>query len=249
MRNLLFHLTFLAAMIACAPIARADTDAQPISVSGPWITLGDVADASGPLAKVRVAPSPDPGQSMKLDPQFVGKIARENGVYFPSNATAPITVARYSSQEVTKAKQAAARAKLPSNNAPPKADFLLAFSKDMKRGDVILADDLVWIAPPKNRLRPTGTPSTKDSVVGKELKRSVRAQQSFRLSDAHTPALIRKGDPVTLTYLKGGLRLTVDGKALMDAAQGAPVRVLNNYSKKTIDAVVSGAGEARVLGR
>ena len=105
MRNLLFHLTFLAAMLACAPLAKADTQATPINVPGPWITLGDVADASGPLAKVRVAPSPDPGQTMKLDPQFVGKIARENGVYFPIDMTAPITVARTSPQEITRAKK------------------------------------------------------------------------------------------------------------------------------------------------
>jgi flagella basal body P-ring formation protein FlgA len=27
---------------------------------------------------------------------------------------------------------------------------------------------------------------------------------------------------------------------------GAPIRILNNYSKRTIDAIATGAGEARV---
>ncbi|MFC7291803.1 flagellar basal body P-ring formation chaperone FlgA [Hirschia litorea] len=249
MRNTLFHLTFLAAMLACAPHAKADSADTSVSVSGPWITLGDVAEASGPLANVRVAPSPDPGQTMKLDPQFVGNIARENGVYFPSNQTDPIVVSRYSNEAIAKAKRDAAQALLPPDNEPPTPKHLLALNDNFSRGDIISAKDLIWIEPPKNGLRPTGTPTQKTDVIGKELLRSVRAQTSFRLSDVETPALIKKGDPVTLTYIKGGLRLSVDGKALMDAAMGAPVRVLNNYSKRTIDAIVSGAGEARVLDR
>ncbi len=249
MRNSLFHLTFLAAMIACVPFARAESSEEAITVSGPWITLGDVAEASGPLAKIRVAPSPDPGQSIQLDPQFVGNIARENGIYFSSTETDPILVSRYSEEDIIQAKRAAERAALPPQNSPPTPDHLMAFNVDMSRGDVVSAEDLIWIPAPENRLRPTGTPNLKSNIVGKELKRSVRAQTAFRISDVHTPALIRKGDPVTLTYLKGALRLSVDGKALMDAAQDAPIRVLNNYSKRTIDAIVSGAGEARVLDR
>lgn len=246
MRTNLLSVIILAGLTICAPLAYADSK---ISVSGPWITLGDVAEASGPLAKIRVAPSPDPGQTLKLDPQFVGKIARENGLYFSATETAPIVVNRYSAEEIQLAKHQAKQALLPPDNSPPTPEHLLAFNADMARGDIVSADDLIWIEPPKNRLRPTGTPAQKSYVVGKELKRTVRAQQAFRTSDVETPALIKKGDPVTLTYLKGGLRLSVDGKALMNAAHGAPIRVLNNYSKKTIDAVVAGAGQARVIDR
>ncbi len=249
MRSSLLHLTFLAAMLACAPFARAESGAEAIAVSGPWITLGDVAEASGPLAKVRVAPSPDPGQTLKLDPQFVGNIARENGVYFSSTKTAPIIVKRNSAEDMAAAKRKAEQDKLPSQNAPPTPEHLLAFNDDLSRGTRITEDHLIWIEAPKNKLRPTGTPKLKSDVIGKELKRSVRANLAFRTSDAKTQTLIKKGDPITLTYVKGGLRLTVDGKALMDAAQGAPIRVLNNYSKRTIDAIVAGAGEARVLDR
>jgi predicted ABC-type transport system involved in lysophospholipase L1 biosynthesis ATPase subunit len=56
----------------------------------------------------------------------------------------------------------------------------------------------------------------------------------------------RKGDPVTLIYATAGVKLTVDGVAQNEAAKGEAVRVLNSYSKRTIEAVAHAPGEARV---
>lgn len=58
--------------------------------------------------------------------------------------------------------------------------------------------------------------------------------------------MIRKGDPVAIVYTAPGVHLSVDGVAQNEAALGQPVRVLNSYSKRSIDAVATGHGEASV---
>ena len=58
--------------------------------------------------------------------------------------------------------------------------------------------------------------------------------------------MIRKGDPIAIIYTAPGVRLSVDGVAQNEAALGQPVRVLNSYSKRSIDAVATGHGEASV---
>ncbi|MND07244.1 flagellar basal body P-ring biosynthesis protein FlgA [compost metagenome] len=52
-----------------------------------------------------------------------------------------------------------------------------------------------------------------------------------------------------LIYSSPGLKLMVDGQAQADAAKGESVRVLNTFSKRTIDAVAAAEGEAHVTRR
>ncbi len=237
-RDALILLTFVAAAFASIAPARANTAGEVVEVTGAWITLGDVADASGPLANVRVAPSPDIGQSLALDPQFVGAIARKNGVYFPSDVSGPIRISRIDPNA----------AKPVFNDAAPSENMHLVFTRDMQRDDIVTENDLAWRSD-GDRNPYIGAPEMKSEVIGKTLRRSIRADRQFRVSDVELPAAVKKGEPVTLVYAKNGLKLTVDGKALEDAAIGASVRVLNNYSKRAVDAVVADIGVAHVHDR
>ncbi|HEV7693150.1 MAG TPA: flagellar basal body P-ring formation chaperone FlgA, partial [Hyphomonadaceae bacterium] len=83
-------------------------------------------------------------------------------------------------------------------------------------------------------------------AVGMEAKRGLKAGQPLQVSDVKQPALIKKGEPVKLVYASPGLRLVVEGMAQNDAGKGESVRVLNSYSKRTIEAVAAAPGEARV---
>jgi flagella basal body P-ring formation protein FlgA len=86
-----------------------------------------------------------------------------------------------------------------------------------------------------------------DNVVGQEARRLLRAGQPVQTADLKAPAVIRKGEPVRLVYTSEGLHLSVDGQAQGDAAVGESVRVLNRFSKRSIDAVAIADGEARVF--
>lgn len=61
----------------------------------------------------------------------------------------------------------------------------------------------------------------------------------------HAENIVRRGQPVTLTYAEPGLAITVRARALSDAALGESVRLVNTSSNQTVDAVVTGPGAAR----
>jgi flagella basal body P-ring formation protein FlgA len=58
--------------------------------------------------------------------------------------------------------------------------------------------------------------------------------------------VIKANDAVQVIYDAGGVRLVLGGKAMGSAAIGEPVEIMNPVSKKTIQAIASGADEAVV---
>lgn len=57
-------------------------------------------------------------------------------------------------------------------------------------------------------------------------------------------AAIRRGEAVVLVYRTPGMSLTVRARALEDGAVGQPIRLMNTTSQRTIDAIVTGPGQA-----
>jgi flagella basal body P-ring formation protein FlgA len=83
-------------------------------------------------------------------------------------------------------------------------------------------------------------------LVGKAPRRALRAHEPVRLGDIQTPILVHKGDLVSIVLETAALRLTAQGKALEDAAQGASIRVANTKSNRVIDAKVVSANSVTV---
>ena len=74
---------------------------------------------------------------------------------------------------------------------------------------------------------------------------SPRGGQIALHRDLAAPALIiQKGDLVQVTYRDQGLVVSIQGRAIGAAALGQTFSVLNPASKKTIDAVATGPGQA-----
>lgn len=223
-------------------------------VRGDWISLGDVAPVTGEAAQVLIGPAPPPGQTLALDPEFLVSVARRSGVHLAIPLDEPVLVIR----ETASAPRVAPKA--PVAPLAPKATQIaqttlqgrdtpdigvLVLIRDLPRGARLTAGDLDWA--PGDAARPIRGAATRvEDVVGLELKRSVRAGLPVLEGDLKSPSLIRKGEPVKLYYTAAGLRLSVDGLAQNDAAAGDSVRVLNSYSRRSVDAVAIAAGEARV---
>ena len=60
------------------------------------------------------------------------------------------------------------------------------------------------------------------------------------------PQVIKVSEMVTVTFSSGGITLSLSGKALNAAAVGETLNVQNTASKKTIQALVIGPGQAVV---
>src|SRR5262249_32422536 len=193
-----------------------------------------------------------------VDPVFVTSVAKKSGVILAIPLDQPIWVTRSTgnapaAKEANVARQAnpAQQIGAPQGNSSlaggqfqqGKTGEAIILIRDVARGQRISEDDVSW----SDKAQPNRFGVTDMALaVGMEAKRGLKAGQALQQADVKQPALIKKGEPVKLVYASPGLKLTVEGLAQNDAGKGEAVRVLNSYSKRTIEAVAEAPGEARV---
>ena len=242
-------------LLACLALALAPFASAQVIVRGDWVTLGDVAPVTGDAGKILLAPAPAPGQTLSLDPKFLIEAARRSDIVLAIPLDRPILVSRAGTAApqarqapVAKSAPLAPQAPIAASaglSGPPVAGWIIVLVHDVARGAKISAADVEWAEPPAG-IRGRSTPDEMAGVIGQEARRLLKAGQPLLSADFKSPTVIRKGDPVRLIYVAEGLRLSVDGQAQGDAAAGEAVRVLNRFSKRSIDAVATAEGEARV---
>jgi flagella basal body P-ring formation protein FlgA len=243
-------------VLACLALAFAPVATAQVVVRGEWVTLGDVAPVTGDAAKTLLGLAPAPGKTLSLDPKFVVEAARRSDIVLAIPLDQPILVSRAGTAApqahhapVARSAPVALQAPVAASaglSGPPVAGWVLVLVRDVARGVKITSTDIDWAAPAAGA-HPRGTPNDMNDVVGQEARRMLKAGQPVQANDFKAPTVIRKGDPVRLVYASEGLRLSVDGQAQGDAAAGEAVRVLNRFSKRSIDAVATADGEARVF--
>jgi flagella basal body P-ring formation protein FlgA len=112
-------------------------------------------------------------------------------------------------------------------------------------GAIIGADDLEW--QPVRLTRLSGNSLTDaDQLVGRMAKRPLKAGQILRQSDVAVSPVIHKNDLVQLVVKTGQMTLSVQGKAMQDAALGQTVRVINVNSNRQLSGTVVDAGTVAV---
>ena len=235
----------LLSVMVLAPLAVAQRTGVKV-IGGDWITLGDVAPVTGEHAGILLGPAPPPGQTLALDPAFLIATAKNAGVILAIPLDQPIMVTRATGNAKAAPPAMTARAATPAAEiaGTQSAGQVVVLVRDIPRGHVLAAEDLNWQE--ANASRPVRNGADMDLAVGLEVRRALKAGQALLSADLKQPALIRKGEPVKLVYISAGVRLSVDGVAQNEAAKGEAVRVLNSYSKRTIDAIAEASGQARV---
>jgi flagellar basal body P-ring formation protein FlgA len=112
-------------------------------------------------------------------------------------------------------------------------------------GDSIRASDIEILIQRADRVAADVIGDLRD-IVGKTPRRPLRAHEPLRVADVQVPAVVRKGDLVTIVLETSQMRLTAQGKALEDGGMGAAIRIVNTKSGRAIDAVVTGPNLAAV---
>jgi flagella basal body P-ring formation protein FlgA len=83
-------------------------------------------------------------------------------------------------------------------------------------------------------------------VIGLAARRPLRAGGAALAHDVSAPAVIRAGEVITVLFQAEGVSLALQGKALSAAGVGETLNVENPASKKVIQALVTGPGQAVV---
>lgn len=115
-------------------------------------------------------------------------------------------------------------------------------------GQIVTESDVFMKKTPQERARRQKITPLSD-LIGKEIKRSVRAGQAVDDSDVRVRPMVTKGKTVTLSFVKGGIMLSAQGKALENGGLGDTVRVLNTQSKSVVRGTVAGPETIVINGR
>lgn len=117
-------------------------------------------------------------------------------------------------------------------------------ARTIERGEIIKASDVMVERRPKSEVG--NDAAGRESVIGMQARRQLRAGQAMRAGDLVKPDLVTRDQSVTLIYRSASLYLTIRGKAMEGGAEGDAVSVMNLQSKRIISGVVTGRGEVTI---
>ena len=226
-------LILAAAALALAGPALAG---QPVTLKADtvdtdgMVTLGDLFDNAGDAGRVAVAAKP--GTGIVLDAAAVQTIARRSGLDWANAEGIRRIVVRGRASGVT-AQTGAARTNVD----------VLTYARNLAAGEIVQPADLVW---GKAAAAPADAPSDADMVIGMAAKRPLRAGATVAARDVGAAQVVKPGEIITVLYEAEGVSLSLQGKALAAGGVGESIAVLNTSSKRSIQAVVTGPGQAVV---
>lgn len=230
-----FLLALASVLIATPALAATPVTlkADTVDADG-MVTLGDLFDgAQGAAAQVRIAARP--GQTLSLDARIVQQIAWRAGLEW-ANAEGV--------KRILVQGPAAGGGTGPAAAASPRGGVeVLTYARSLAAGEVVQPQDLVWA---KVAAAPADAPSDADQVIGLAAKRPLRAGSAVAARDVAAAQVVKPGEMITVTYEAGGVSLALQAKALGAGAPGEAISVQNLQSKKTLQAVVVGPGQAVV---
>ena len=241
MRGLALVLTALA-VLGPPALALAGTPvelkAQPIS-HGAAVTLGDVFDGvDGQAAAIVIAHAAQPGLDAVLDAETVQTLARRAG-YDWANASGFHRIA-VNSEAGEPASSRPTRAKAARHGHTAQA---LTYARNITAGDILTAGDLVWS---DEAVAPQDGVADPDAAIGKAARHALRAGAPAAARDLVSPKVIKRDDAVAVVFDSEGVSLTLQAKAMSDCSVGDTLEVMNPQSKKVIETVCAGPGQAVV---
>lgn len=223
----------LLAALAAAPPALAATPvtlkADVFDADG-IVTLGEIFDGAGAAGSTPVAARR--GASVMLSAAAVRSAAYRAGLdWANAEGLRQIVVS------------GGAPTGSPANVAARGNVDVLTWTRPISAGEIVQPEDLVW---GKAAMAPADAPNDPDAVIGLAARRPLRAGAAVAARDVSAPMVIKANEIVTLTYDNQGVSLALQAKALSGGAVGETINVQNVTSKKTVQAVVTGPGQAAV---
>ena len=228
---LLAALTLLAASPA---LAQTSVMLKSTVTDGDGrITLGDLFDGAGAASDVQVGTRS--GATAVLDAGIVQMIAARAGVLWSNpQGLRRIIVSQGADGDPAPLQTADA--------APARGNVsVLTFAHAMNTGDVVQAEDLTYA---QVAAVSGSVPSSPEAVIGKTVRFPMRDGAIVHTTDLTSPTVVHRSETVAVTWSQNGMSLTMSGLAQKDAAAGDLIQVQNPASKKMIDAVVTGPGQA-----
>lgn len=202
------------------------------------VTLGDLFDGAGEAGSIVIATG-RAGSGMVLDAARVQMFARAHGLDWDNATGIRRLIVQPGAVRGERADASAITVTAPSTHAIK----VLSYARDINPGEIVQADDLVWS---RTALPMPDSPRDAQTVIGMAARRPLREGAAVAQHDVTAPQVIKKDDVIALVYSDQGVTLTLQGKALENAVAGQVFNALNPESKKILQAVATGPGQAAV---
>jgi len=248
MRAVAIVFSLAAALISSSALAGQPVTLRSELVDGNGqVTLSDLFDNTGSAGNVLVANGVEPGRNQVLDATQVQRLAQRYGLDWSNSTGLRRLIVRSGFEEPTLAP--APRSSTPSSpharSAPASAAMIevLTYNRSLSSGDIVQAEDLTYSQVLVQAV-PSDAPRSADDVIGMSVKRPLRTGQAVSTRDLLAPLVIHRDDLVQVTYRDGSIILSLEAKAMSNAAVGELFTLQNTSSKKSIEAVATGPGKA-----
>jgi flagella basal body P-ring formation protein FlgA len=242
MRAVAIVLSLAAALISSSALAGQPVNLRSELVDGNGqVTLSDLFDNAGSAGNVMVANGVELGRNQVLDATQVQRLAQRYGLDW-SNSTGLRRLIVRSGLEAAPT-QSAPRPAATARSALAAMTEVLTYSRSLSSGDIIQAEDLTYSQVLVQAV-PSDAPRSADDVIGLSVKRPLRTGQAVSARDLLAPLVIHRDDLVQVTYRDGSIVLSLEAKAMGNAAVGELFTLQNTSSKKSIEAVATGPGKA-----
>jgi flagella basal body P-ring formation protein FlgA len=179
------------------------------------------------------------GATVALDAAAVQQIAHRAGLDW-ANAEGLRTIVVHAGL----GHAAVARAGSSAAAAAPRGNVeVLTYTRSLSAGEIVQPSDVVWA---KAAAATIDTPSDAEAVIGQVAKRPLREGAVVQARDLGAAQVIKTGDVVIVSYAAGGVSLALEGKAMGSAGVGEMLAVQNTVSKRVVQTLVTGPGQAVV---
>lgn len=226
-------LALLAGALASPALAGTAVALKPDTASADAVvTLGDLFDGAGAAAATPVARRA--GALVVLNARAVQLAAARAGLdWANAEGLKTIVVSGAASTGGVHTVAAAARGNVE----------VLTYARSLQTGEIVQPQDLVWS---KAAAAPADVPSDAEAAIGLAARRPLRAGAAVASRDLGAAQVIKAGETITVTFASEGISLSLEGKAMSAAGVGETLNVQNTASKKIIQAVATGPGQAVV---
>ena len=112
-------------------------------------------------------------------------------------------------------------------------------ARPIRPGQEIEMDDLTWVRYRRALLRNNMLSDPAD-LIGQTARIPLRAGHPVRSAEVHKPALIEKGDNVSMVFRRSNMFLSASGIALEAGLRDEVIAVRNNQSGQVIEATIIG---------
>jgi flagella basal body P-ring formation protein FlgA len=125
---------------------------------------------------------------------------------------------------------------------------VLIVARPVERGEILKDADIVAERRPRADLGRDFV-SGREHAIGLAARGALLSGSVLRAAELMKPALVQRGESVTLVYRVPGITLTVRGKASEAGAEGDVISVLNEQTKRSVQGVVTGPGRVLISNR